>query len=354
LDSTFTDFLRQVPIGFLLAPLFFGALWVVTMVWFLRRGAARRRARALVKGGTMPLQAQVSNTASAPLSFLPNLFAGRMSRQSLFSETAQNLPEPDLESLASISPQVALLDAQPDFVPDIANTLTPVPDWFDMPQPSAELVDPNALEPVSPEMKELSVTPSKLSDPAGAVEVMRVWRDLSDGSLLIELDGQRFRAPREISSAELARRFINVVRELWTMVNTGVPSRISPSGSTADLGAGTTATTSVGRQPTSPAYVPPETPAIQAPGMLRAFGRPAASQPESRPAGIADAVENYLQFKLSNTPQFQQRSIHVRPAFDGGVRIEVDGRSYNGVGDVVDPDVRDFLTTTLHEWEARQ
>ena len=85
----------------------------------------------------------------------------------------------------------------------------------------------NALEPISPEGKELSVTPSKLSDPAGAVEVMRVWRDLGDGSLLIELDGQRFRAPREIPSAELARRFVNVVRELWTMINSGVPVHTS-------------------------------------------------------------------------------------------------------------------------------
>jgi len=35
------------------------------------------------------------------------------------------------------------------------------------------------------------------------------------------------------------------------------------------------------------------------------------------------------------------------------VRIEVDGHYFDAIGDVIDPDVRDFLLAMMREWEAR-
>jgi len=32
----------------------------------------------------------------------------------------------------------------------------------------------------------------------------------------------------------------------------------------------------------------------------------------------------------------------------------VDNHFYDHIGDIVDPDVRDFLSTMMKEWEARQ
>ena len=52
-------------------------------------------------------------------------------------------------------------------------------------------------------------------------------------------------------------------------------------------------------------------------------------------------------------PQYSMRSIHIRPASDGGVRIEVDNRAYESIADVPDADVRDFLMGLMREWEAR-
>ena len=69
--------------------------------------------------------------------------------------------------------------------------------------------------------------------------------------------------------------------------------------------------------------------------------------------GIAGAVEDFLQFKLSNTPQFATRTIHIRPTHDSGLRIEVDGHSYDSIGDIIDADVREFLFNMMREWEAR-
>ncbi|HLY27480.1 MAG TPA: hypothetical protein VKQ72_14140, partial [Aggregatilineales bacterium] len=62
---------------------------------------------------------------------------------------------------------------------------------------------------------------------------------------------------------------------------------------------------------------------------------------------------DFLQFKLASHPQFSTRSIHIKPGQNQGVRIEVDNHSYDGIGDVVDPDVREFLFSVMREWDAR-
>ena len=69
---------------------------------------------------------------------------------------------------------------------------------------------------------------------------------------------------------------------------------------------------------------------------------------------IAASIEAFLQHKLSMTPQYATRSIHVRPASHGGVAIEVDGKFYESVGEVEDAAVRAFLSATIEEWQARQ
>ena len=69
---------------------------------------------------------------------------------------------------------------------------------------------------------------------------------------------------------------------------------------------------------------------------------------------MAEQIEELLQLRLTATPELAQRSIHIRPALDGGVRIEVDGKFYEGVGDVADQHIREFIQSTIREWEARQ
>ena len=69
---------------------------------------------------------------------------------------------------------------------------------------------------------------------------------------------------------------------------------------------------------------------------------------------IAEAIESFLQHKLAQSPEYGERSIHVRPALHGGVTIEVDGAFYEAVGEVADEEVREYLTATIAEWQARQ
>jgi hypothetical protein len=68
---------------------------------------------------------------------------------------------------------------------------------------------------------------------------------------------------------------------------------------------------------------------------------------------LAGAIDAYLQYKLQNTPEYVERSIHILPASDGGVSIEVDGRYYDAVGDVADEAVRNFIGQAIEEWQER-
>jgi hypothetical protein len=82
--------------------------------------------------------------------------------------------------------------------------------------------------------------------------------------------------------------------------------------------------------------------------------RPEPVEAAPPPPSIAEQIQEVLQRKLEQTPGFTGRSIHIRPSLHGGVRIEVDGRFYEGVGEVDDDAVRQLLQDAVREWEENQ
>src|SRR5262249_54663328 len=66
---------------------------------------------------------------------------------------------------------------------------------------------------------------------------------------------------------------------------------------------------------------------------------------------IAEAIEKYLQYKIGQTPGFQNRGIHVRPTASGGVRIVAEGKTYESVDDVANQEIRSFIKQTISEWQ---
>lgn len=68
---------------------------------------------------------------------------------------------------------------------------------------------------------------------------------------------------------------------------------------------------------------------------------------------IADAIEAYLQYKIEQAAEFQNRGIHIRSAFGGGIRIEVDGAKYEFVDEVADDEARTFIKGAIDEWQER-
>jgi len=71
---------------------------------------------------------------------------------------------------------------------------------------------------------------------------------------------------------------------------------------------------------------------------------------KEKPKSIVEQVDEILQKRLAGSP-FSDRLISLVDASGGGVEVLVDDKKYEGVGDVPDPDVRNFIQECVKEWE---
>ncbi len=227
-------------------------------------------------------------------------------------------------------------------------------------QPTGEPAsrDETPVEPPAAKPALAAASPPAAAQPAfesGAVEVMRILRDLADGSLIVEIDGRRYRSLNEIVEPQVGRRFMGNAQALADFAKLGkvrvpeewaqVPASERPAAS---------ASQPVARPaPPPPPPPPPAEPAAPRRGGLFRRAQAEDEQPVEQPP-IAEQIEELLQYRLTQTPELAHRSIHIRPAIDGGIRIEVDGRTYEGISDVDDEQIRAFLQETVRQWEARQ
>lgn len=209
----------------------------------------------------------------------------------------------------------------------------------------------------------------------GAIEVMRVLRDLADGSLLVEMDGQRYRNLNHIADPQVRRRFLGNAQALaqfaqlsevdgmldWPEISPETPP-VSPT-PVEELPATPPVTPEPEAVPPPPAAPPPpiassERPSFETesrPKRRGLFGLGGSKEDEEveEPKSMAEEIEELLQYRLTLNPDLVHRSIHIRPAHHG-VMIEVDGQSFDGVGEVDDDTIRDFIQSVIQEWEARQ
>ena len=211
---------------------------------------------------------------------------------------------------------------------------------------------------------------------ARLVEVFRVMRDLADGSLLVEVDGVRYRKLAEINDPQVGRRFMSNARALaqFALILKGSPPPAAPL---LDAVPPQLAELFREEQPAPPQLppdgtpLPPLRPRATAPTGPTTPPEPVRMRPldalkqqdksseegedqiEAGLINLADEIEEMLQFRLSLNTHLAQRSIHIRPGLGGGIRVEVDGTFYDEVGDVSDGEVREFIQATIREWEAR-
>lgn len=192
--------------------------------------------------------------------------------------------------------------------------------------------------------------------------VLSVRRDPSDGTLLVVIDGVGYRSLAD--APQVKARFVQVMRDLNAVVGQATaPASDSPSAEPV-----TPPPTATPPSPQASIPPPPVTPDGAMPGDLTdyksiqsnvvesggLFKRPRIETQPVPELDIAAAIEAYLQHKLSYSPEFRGRNIHVMSAPGGGVRIQVDGKTYETVDDVEDEAARAFLVETIQEWQDRQ
>jgi len=336
-DSSGTmDFLSQIS-SLLIVTCAAGIIWVVLMAFVMSRARERKR-RA--QQGLPPLPGAHTVAYQKMKTWLnpPPQSAPPFSPPT--AAPASPPPAPDLSLLMGDLPpaQPPLGEMFPEPVPDEASYASATPSRQEHAIPMIDSV------PIEESMSVPSV-----DEPQDAVELLRVWRDLADGGLIMEIGGRRFRSVRELRSADLERRFQSVVRDLVAL------AQVQPTREESKP----PATTAPGRATIQPAPETEAPPSLSPGSMFRQMTRAAMGQAptprEEKPLlSIADQIEDLLQARLVDLPEFRQRVIHVRPSMQGGVRIEVDGEFYDGVGDVQDPAVRDLLMDVVREWESKQ
>ncbi|MCS7070481.1 MAG: hypothetical protein NZM00_03175 [Anaerolinea sp.] len=192
------------------------------------------------------------------------------------------------------------------------------------------------------------------------VEIVTFARAVSDGSLIVQAGDKAYRLADASADPELGRR-LNTVREALGVTAGSAPARppaqpatpppvARPASIPITPPASPTSTVIPGQLPGDlPRFKMPDK--IEPPGRFRRPKRPDEVVPE---INIAGAIEEYLQFKLSETQAFPGRYIHIRGGAKGGLAIDVDDRSFEAVDDIDDPDVRAFLKQTIQEWQERQ
>ena len=171
------------------------------------------------------------------------------------------------------------------------------------------------------------------------VEEFRVLRDPTDGALVVEIDGTRYRRLTDITDGEVGRRFVAHVRALahFALVLKGAPPPLPLL--PMQPAAAPNLTRAASRSLPQPAMQPATT--------------DAAEEAAAEPISLAEEIDRLVQKRLASTPQLASRSIHIRPGLHGGVSIVVDNRAYEGVDAVPEPDVRQLIQAAIQEWNAR-
>ncbi len=184
-----------------------------------------------------------------------------------------------------------------------------------------------------------------------AIEVLTVLRDITDGSLILQIGGTAHRFPPVHADADFKKRAAGILRALGVSGSGTAPSPAAPP------------PVSRPAAPTPPAA--PITSGTPMPGDLPRFRLedlpPVQTQRGRKPPkidiptiNVGAAIETFLQHKRATNGDFPGRAIHVRSAPGGGITIEVDGVFFESVGDVTDEQVRAYLQQTIEEWQSRQ
>lgn len=188
----------------------------------------------------------------------------------------------------------------------------------------------------APPPGEQAGSPSGQAAPAQP-QALLMWRDPQDGKLTVEFSGRSYHSLAEVIEPEIRDQILTMLGLVSPfMGETPISALSSPA----------------------PARAPVSTPTLSKP----TAGRPAKVTSDSTTADAAatvtqlsmtDQIEDILQRLLAQRPAMADRSIHIRSAIDGGVRIEVDGHSYSGVAEIGDADVRSVIQAAIQEWESR-
>jgi len=218
-----------------------------------------------------------------------------------------------------------------------------------------------------------------------SVEVLRLLRDRVTGALIVEVEGQQYRALRGIKDERVGRQVLQAAADLVRF--TGVlqpqgqaeppqPSLLStaePSPTDFPVPSPPVLEQSppVPRTPAPPSVEReflqslvhqerPKEEEAQKPSIspLEFFRRSFTARRRARvqddmpsPRSFVEEIEEILQRFLRTYPSVISKEVHVGTGWGGGIRIQVENEFYDTPDDIPDPEIRGILKAAIQEWE---
>jgi hypothetical protein len=241
--------------------------------------------------------------------------------------------------------------------------------------PISEVAPPTSLQSVQ---EEPMLRPEDYM-PAHPGEVMRVLRDETSGSLIIEVEGRRYRRLAEIRDGRIGRRVLWAIADLLSFAEEVPLEAVARS-----VPAVTNAPPPTPQpEPTPATPSPTPAPAVSAKALAATeeeflrrlkeesleetkkqqtkparFGllrhKPAKPTSElAKPHAFVDEIEEILQEFIRESVVPVEKPAHVQTGPEGALEIEVDGKVYERPDDVPDPIVRGLIKAAVEEWESR-
>ncbi len=188
--------------------------------------------------------------------------------------------------------------------------------------------------------------------------LMQVWQD-QDGALVVEIGGQKYRHLYEITDGQAGRLALETIERLGAFAQGQTPPPVSVPPEEI------------------PVPSPPEPDEIDqaSQALLEEFRRvPQDPRPGTRISldpvpgrrsdpvrerleselklNLAQEIDRLLQVRLQALPAYQNRYIRVVESKDGGLRFQVDDKSYETVDEVADAEARQLIKEAIKQWEA--
>jgi hypothetical protein len=203
------------------------------------------------------------------------------------------------------------------------------------PSPTGSLEKPLDL-PMPPAQTEFPIT-----DTSNLEEVIRLWKDQRDQSLMVEIGGKKARLWADLNDLEmnLVTRALESL-SIWSGRN-ALP--LTPTG----------VVTAPEPTPT-PLAASQEVRSVRAGLDPRKVLRKAVDMdvrtPPEKVKSLAEQVDEILQKRITESP-LAGRKISLSDAPDGGLLVLVGNEKYYGVDEVPDDQVRNMIRDAVEEWK---
>lgn len=190
--------------------------------------------------------------------------------------------------------------------------------------------------------------------PGGYVPVVRLWREKTTGTLVVEIDGKAYLSPGPLSLTQ-RDNLEKVLAQLagWLRVSvTAGPEKAAGSPDASEQSPSAAApVAAVGIDNGKPLITPP--PATVTP-VARAEAKPAAqTAAKEGPKSIVGQIDEILQQMLDRLGM-SNRGISLIEDPQRGVIVVVGLERYEGIDSVTDVEVKKILRAAVNEWERRQ